>query len=68
MGVALQMISADEPQFFKEEKKNRIKMEIARRRQQVSILVLSFGPENTFYQIWGNSYKNIWQLVFNVKG
>jgi hypothetical protein len=27
--------SSDEPQFFKEEKKNRIKMEIARRRQQI---------------------------------
>jgi hypothetical protein len=27
--------STDEPQFFKEEKKNRIKMEIARRRQQI---------------------------------
>lgn len=26
---------AEEPQFFKEEKKNRIKMEIARRRQQI---------------------------------
>lgn len=27
--------SSDEPQFYKEEKKNRIKMEIARRRQQI---------------------------------
>ena len=27
--------SSDEPQFFKEAKKNRIKMEIARRRQQI---------------------------------
>ena len=27
--------STDEPQFYKEEKKNRIKMEIARRRQQI---------------------------------
>ena len=28
-------ISTDEPMFYKEEKKNRIKMEIARRRQQI---------------------------------
>lgn len=28
-------VSSDEPQFYKEEKKNRIKMEIARRRQQI---------------------------------
>ena len=27
--------ATDEPQFYKEEKKNRIKMEIARRRQQI---------------------------------
>ena len=27
--------ASDEPQFYKEEKKNRIKMEIARRRQQI---------------------------------
>ena len=27
--------ATEEPQFYKEEKKNRIKMEIARRRQQI---------------------------------
>lgn len=30
-----EVASTDEPQFYKEEKKNRIKMEIARRRQQI---------------------------------
>ncbi|XP_071744057.1 uncharacterized protein [Lepeophtheirus salmonis] len=29
------VVSSDEPHFYKEEKKNRIKMEIARRRQQI---------------------------------
>ena len=36
--------ATEEPQFYKEEKKNRIKMEIARRRQQI-------GKPNYYFKI-----------------